>query len=102
MTSSTDRASRSPHGVDGFLVKRGAHQDMADHVVELIRNPELVAKMGAAGFAKAARHDSAAFLEDWRTVLDGVVAAKERRTTLDVGDADGHAPGRVAAAVVPR
>jgi poly(glycerol-phosphate) alpha-glucosyltransferase len=71
------------HGVDGFLVKRGAHQDMADHVVELIRNPELVAKMGAAGFAKALQHDSTAFLEDWRTVLDGVVAAKGRRTTLD-------------------
>jgi poly(glycerol-phosphate) alpha-glucosyltransferase len=71
------------HGVDGFLVKRGGHQDMADHIVELIRSPELVAKMGAAGFEKALQHDSNAFLEDWRTVLEGVVAAKERRTTLE-------------------
>jgi poly(glycerol-phosphate) alpha-glucosyltransferase len=71
------------HGVDGFLVERGAHQDMADRVVELIRNPELVAKMSAAGFEKALLHDSTAFLHDWRTVLEGVVAAKDRRTTLE-------------------
>jgi poly(glycerol-phosphate) alpha-glucosyltransferase len=71
------------HGVDGFLVKRGNFQEMADHLVELIRNPELVAKMSDAAFVKAAQHDASAFLEDWRTVLEGVVAAKERRTTLE-------------------
>jgi poly(glycerol-phosphate) alpha-glucosyltransferase len=71
------------HGVDGFLVKRGGRQEMADRVVELIRNPELVAKMGAAGFDKALQHDSRAFLEDWRTVLEAVVAAKEHRTTIE-------------------
>jgi poly(glycerol-phosphate) alpha-glucosyltransferase len=71
------------HGVDGFLVKRGRFQEMADHLVELIRNPELVAKMSDAAFVKAAQHDSSAFLEDWRTVLEGVAAAKESRTTLE-------------------
>jgi poly(glycerol-phosphate) alpha-glucosyltransferase len=71
------------HGVDGFLVKRGKVQDMAEHLVELIRNPELVAKMSDAAFVKAAQHDASAFLEDWRTVLEGVAAAKQRRTTLE-------------------
>jgi poly(glycerol-phosphate) alpha-glucosyltransferase len=71
------------HGVDGFLVKRRKFQEMADHLVELIRNPALVARMSEAGFAKAAQHDASAFLEDWRTVLAGVAAAKEHRTTLE-------------------
>jgi poly(glycerol-phosphate) alpha-glucosyltransferase len=71
------------HGVDGFLVKRGKFQEMADHLVELIRDPELVAKMSDAAFVKAAQHDASAFLEDWRTVLEGVAAAKQRRTTLE-------------------
>jgi poly(glycerol-phosphate) alpha-glucosyltransferase len=70
-------------GVDGFLVKRGRFQEMADRVIELIRNPELVAKMSDAAFVKARQHDASAFLEDWRTVLEGVAAAKQHRTTLE-------------------
>jgi poly(glycerol-phosphate) alpha-glucosyltransferase len=70
-------------GVDGFLVEPLDTQAMADRIVELIRNPELVAKMSEAALAKAAQHDYTAFLDDWRTVLEGVIAAKQRRTTLE-------------------
>jgi poly(glycerol-phosphate) alpha-glucosyltransferase len=71
------------HGVDGYLVKAGDTQGMADRIVELIRTPELAASMSEAALAKAAKHDYAAFLADWRTVLEGVIAAKPRRTSLD-------------------
>jgi hypothetical protein len=70
-------------GVDGFLVAAGDQQGMADRIVELIRSPEQVAKMSEAALDKAAQHDHAAFLADWRTVLEGAIAAKQRRTTLD-------------------
>jgi glycosyltransferase involved in cell wall biosynthesis len=71
------------HGVDGFLVEPGDTQGMADRIVELIRKPELVASMSEAAYVKAGQHGHDTFLEDWRTVLEGVVAAKERRTTLE-------------------
>lgn len=71
------------HGVDGYLVDAGDTQGLANRVVELIRNPELVATMSEAAFGKASEHDHAAFLEDWRATLEGVVAAKERRTALE-------------------
>jgi glycosyltransferase involved in cell wall biosynthesis len=71
------------HGVDGYLVAAGDTQGMADRIVEMIRNPEVVARMSEAAFVKAAQHDHQAFLHDWRAVLDGVIAAKQRRTTLD-------------------
>lgn len=71
------------HGVDGFLVEAGDTQGMADRMVELIRKPELVASMSEAAFAKAEQHGHDTFLADWRTVLEGVVEAKQRRTTLE-------------------
>jgi poly(glycerol-phosphate) alpha-glucosyltransferase len=71
------------HGVDGYLVTAGDTQGMADRIVELIRNPDLVTRMSEAALVKAAQHDYQAFLKDWRAVLDGVIAAKQRRTTLD-------------------
>jgi poly(glycerol-phosphate) alpha-glucosyltransferase len=70
-------------GVDGFLVEAGDRQGMADRIVELIRKPELVSKMSEAALDKAEQHDYAAFLADWRVVLESVIAAKQRRTTLD-------------------
>jgi glycosyltransferase involved in cell wall biosynthesis len=71
------------HGVDGYLVDAGDLQGMADRIVELIRHPERVARMSEAALDKAAQHDYRAFLKDWRAVLDGVIAAKPHRTTLD-------------------
>jgi poly(glycerol-phosphate) alpha-glucosyltransferase len=71
------------HGVDGYLVKAGDTQGMADYIVELIRNPERVTRMSAAALEKAAEHDYQAFLKDWRAALDGAIAAKHRRTSLE-------------------
>ncbi len=71
------------HGVDGYLVDAGDTKGMAQRVVELIRNPERVARMREAAFDKAAEHGYEALLNDWRAVLDRVIAAKPRRTTLD-------------------
>src|SRR5215213_8755802 len=52
-------------GVDGFLVPRGDVARLADRIIELLRSPELVARMGAAARATAERHDAGGFLEDW-------------------------------------
>ena len=70
-------------GVDGYLVAAGDTQGMADRIVELIRDPELAARMSEASFVKAAKHDYTAFLNDWRIALEGAIAAKQRRTTLE-------------------
>jgi hypothetical protein len=56
---------------------------MADRIVELIRQPDLVASMSEAALAKAAQHGHEAFLGDWRKVLEGVIAKKDRRTHLE-------------------
>jgi poly(glycerol-phosphate) alpha-glucosyltransferase len=71
------------HGVDGYLVKAGDIPGLADRIMELIRDPELVARMSEAAVDKAAQHDYSAFLDNWRTVLEGAIAAKERRTSLE-------------------
>jgi poly(glycerol-phosphate) alpha-glucosyltransferase len=71
------------HGVDGFLVEPGDIDGIAERIVELIRRPQLAASMSKAATATAEKHGHDAFLEDWRDVLEGVVAAKQRRTTLE-------------------
>jgi poly(glycerol-phosphate) alpha-glucosyltransferase len=70
-------------GVDGFVVEHGDRQAMADRIVTMARDTTLVARMSAAARVKAAQHDDVAFVADWRRVLEGVVAARPRRTTLD-------------------
>ncbi len=71
------------HGVDGYLVSPGDIQGMADRIVELIRDREQVTRMSGAALEKAAKHGHQSFLKDWQAVLDGVIANKPRRTTLD-------------------
>ena len=70
------------HGVDGYLVEPGDVQGMADRVVEMIRNPALVARMSEAAFDKAEAHGHVAFLKDWRHALNEVIRKKDRRTRL--------------------
>jgi poly(glycerol-phosphate) alpha-glucosyltransferase len=69
-------------GVDGFLVEAEDIQGMADRVLELIRDPALVAKMSEAGFVKALQHDSNAFLRDWLHVMQAAIAQKDLRTRI--------------------
>ena len=70
------------HGVDGYLVEPGDAEGMADRVVEMIRNPALVARLSEAAFEKAEAHGHVAFLKDWRHALNEVIRKKERRTRL--------------------
>jgi poly(glycerol-phosphate) alpha-glucosyltransferase len=70
-------------GVDGFLVERGDKEALAERVVRLLRSPELVSKMSAAAFEKAAEHSKAKFVLTWRDVLEKVVELSPRRTNLN-------------------
>lgn len=69
-------------GVDGYLVPEGDVQQLADRVVRLIRDPELVRRMSAAALHKAGQHDYRRFLADWRGVLEAVIRQKPSRTSL--------------------
>ncbi len=69
-------------GVNGFLAEAGDVQAIADHVVRMIRNPDMAAELSRGAFEHAERHDYRAFLEDWRSVLEQVVEMREHRTTI--------------------
>ena len=59
---STDKGGPSEkvvHGETGFLVVPGDVADLATHVITLLRDPELRARMGAAGRARVERLYSA-------------------------------------------
>ena len=77
-------------GVEGFLVPEGDTDLLAQRVIELLRSPELVARMSAAARARAESFGPAACLPRWADVLDAVVEQRPLRTrlygvTLDVG-----------------
>jgi poly(glycerol-phosphate) alpha-glucosyltransferase len=69
-------------GVDGFLVPRGDVDALADRLVELLRSPELVARMSGAARETARRKGPDEFIADWARVLEGVVAQRLRRVQL--------------------
>ncbi len=70
------------HGVDGFLVPERDQRGLADRVIEMIDDPELVRRMSTAALDKAAQHDYRAFLEQWQLALTKVVANKPKRVEL--------------------
>ena len=70
-------------GVDGFLVARGDVKALADRVIELLRSPELVARMSAAARATAQRHGADDFLAGWGRVLERVIELRPDRTRID-------------------
>jgi poly(glycerol-phosphate) alpha-glucosyltransferase len=70
-------------GVDGFLVPAGDLEQLAARVIELLRSPELVARMSEAALRKAAQHGPDEFLADWADVLRAIVAAKPQRARID-------------------
>ena len=84
-------------GVDGFLVAAGDNEAIADRVVQLIDDPELVRKLSEGALRKAEQHDYNAFLRDWRTALEAAVGNKAGRVRLKptlVVDRIGWAPAR--------
>ena len=69
-------------GVDGFIVPPADQQAMVDRIVQMIDNPAMVAPMSTAALEKARQHDYNAFLQDWKHVLESVVALKPKRVTV--------------------
>jgi poly(glycerol-phosphate) alpha-glucosyltransferase len=70
-------------GVEGFLVPAGDTALLAERVIELLRSPELVARMSAAARARAERYGPREFLAGWADVVRAVVEHKPLRTRLD-------------------
>lgn len=75
-------------GVDGFLVEAGDTRAMADRVVTMLKDPELVRRMSAAARTKAAQHGYDRFLSDWGAVLHAAVAQKSSRTRIAKAEVD--------------
>jgi poly(glycerol-phosphate) alpha-glucosyltransferase len=72
-------------GVDGFLVPRGDVDGLARRVVELLRSPELVARMSEAARATAAGYGPDGFVTRWGEVLR--TAGRQRRHRTRITDA---------------
>jgi poly(glycerol-phosphate) alpha-glucosyltransferase len=70
-------------GVDGFLVPSGDVAGMAEAILKLIRDPALAERMGATARAEARRHNQLQLLEDWKGVLEQVIAKRRHRTTIE-------------------
>jgi len=70
-------------GEDGFLVAPGDVALLAQRVTELLRSPELVARMSAAARRTAERFGPAESLANWATVVQAVVDRKHLRTKID-------------------
>jgi poly(glycerol-phosphate) alpha-glucosyltransferase len=70
-------------GVDGFLVAAGDVDRLAQRVIELLRSPELVARIGAAATERAKRFGPAECLASWASVLQASVERKPLRTRID-------------------
>ena len=75
-------------GEDGFLVPPGDTELFARRVVELMRSPELAARMSAAARASAERFGPAECVARWGEVLAQVVANRRRRTRIDAVELD--------------
>ena len=73
-------------GVDGFVVPEADIDGAAARVIELLRDPELVTRMGAAGRRKALQHDEEHFLADWAGVLNRVLDRSARRVEIGTPD----------------
>jgi poly(glycerol-phosphate) alpha-glucosyltransferase len=69
-------------GVDGFVVPEGDRAALAERVIELLRSPELVARMSIAAREKVASYGPAEFVGRWADVLHAVVDLAPGRTRL--------------------
>ena len=69
-------------GVDGFLVPDADQRAMADRIVEMIDDADLVRSMSCAALEGAQQHDYRAFLRDWQDILTAVADNKPHRVRL--------------------
>ena len=69
--------------VNGFLVPDRDQRAMADRVIQLLDDPELVRRFSTAARQEAVTHDYRAFMASWQQILSTVAANKARRVHLD-------------------
>jgi poly(glycerol-phosphate) alpha-glucosyltransferase len=73
-------------GVDGFLVPEGDQAQLAARVIELLGDPERVARMSEAAREKARSLAPDGVLARWAEVLAATAEQKRRRTRLEEVD----------------
>ena len=88
-------------GVDGFIVPAGDPAALAARVVELLRSPELVARMSTAARATARRHGADGLLREWADVIaaaerDGAKRPRVKAVRLAVERLEETGSGRLA------
>ena len=86
-------------GVDGFLVPDADQRAMADRIVEMIDDADLVRSLSSAALENVQQHDYRAFLRDWQDVLTAVADNKPRRVRLSRVDCT---VARLGFALAPR
>jgi glycosyltransferase involved in cell wall biosynthesis len=71
-------------GVTGYLFEKGNARDLAEKLVELLRDPELAQRMGIAARDRAAsRHRYGQMLDALLDIFERVVAERRRTRTVD-------------------
>jgi poly(glycerol-phosphate) alpha-glucosyltransferase len=68
-------------GENGFLVRPGDLEALAERIVRLARDRALATRMSEAARASAADHSVGQYLQNWRAVLQGVQARRRGTAT---------------------
>ncbi len=63
-------------GVDGFLVKLGDTKTFADRLCQLMENPELRKKMGAAGVISSQRYTAENIMPQWVKLFNEIASTR--------------------------
>lgn len=63
-------------GIDGFLIPQGDTKAFANKICNLIENPELRKKMGAAGVISSQRYAAANIMPQWVKLFNEIVSTK--------------------------
>ncbi|GLY19496.1 hypothetical protein Kisp01_65100 [Kineosporia sp. NBRC 101677] len=76
----------------GFLVRPGDTGELADQMLRLVRDPDLLARLSTAARAEAGTHSVQQYLRDWQTLLHRVASEEHGQEGDDdqgADDADG-------------
>ena len=66
-------------GVDGFLVKEGNIEELAQKLLVLMQDANLRSQMGSAAYAHSERYSEERVMKQWTELFDEVVEGKERK-----------------------
>ena len=66
-------------GVDGFLVKEGNIEELAQKLLVLMQDANLRSQMGSAAYAHSERYSEERVMKQWTGLFDEVVEGKERK-----------------------